>query len=103
MLGFSIQKLLFTVAVVVAVWYGFKWVGRMKQIRDKEAKDRLRRDAQGGNKGGNGGGPSGGPSVDSPSDAHGDAEEMVECAVCGAFVAVRGAKSCGRDDCPYQG
>ncbi len=96
MLGFSIQKLLFTVAVVVAVWYGFKWVGRMKQIRDKEAKDRLRRDAVGGN---GGGGASGG----APGEPHADAEEMVECAVCGAFVAVRGAKSCGRDDCPYPG
>ncbi len=100
MLGFSIQKLLFTVAVVVAVWYGFKWVGRMKQIRDKEAKDRLRRDAQSGNKGGNGGG---GASGGAPGEPHADAEEMVECAVCGAFVAVRGAKSCGLDDCPYPG
>ncbi len=96
MLGFSIQKLLFTVAVVVAIWYGFKWVGRMKEIRDKEAKDRLRRDAGGGN---GSGGASGGAPVDAPVDA----EEMIECAVCGAFVAVRGAKSCGRDDCPYQG
>ncbi len=96
MLGFSIQKLLFTVAVVVAVWYGFKWVGRKKQIRDKEAKDRLRRDAVGGN---GGGGPSGG----TPGGAPVDAEEMVECAVCGAFVAVREAKACGRDDCPYPG
>ncbi len=99
MLGFSIQKLLFTVAVVVAVWYGFKWIGRVKEIRDKEAKDRLRRDAQSGNKGGNGGGASGGASGGEQSDA----EEMVECAVCGVFVAVRGAKSCGRDGCPYQG
>ncbi len=94
MLGFSIQKLLFTVAVVVAVWYGFKWVGRMKEIRDKKAKDRLRRDAQSGNKGGSGGGGASG-------GEQSDAEEMVECAVCGAFVAVRGTKSCGRDDCPY--
>ena len=100
MLGFSIQKLLFTVAVVVAVWYGFKWVGRMKRIRDKEAKDRLRRDAGGGN---GGGGVSGGAPIDSPSDVHGGAEEMVECTVCRAFVAVQGAKSCGREDCPYSG
>jgi uncharacterized protein len=93
MLGFSIQKLLFTVAVVVAVWYGFKWVGRMKVIREKEAKDKLRRGA-----GGSGGGAG---SADS-SSATGDAEEMVECAVCGAFVAVQGAKDCGKDNCPYQ-
>ena len=94
MLGFSIQKLLFTVAVVVAVWYGFKWVGRMKVIREKEAKDKLRRGA-----GGSGGGAG---SADS-SSATGDAEEMVECAVCGAFVALQGAKDCGKDNCPYQG
>ena len=94
MLGFSIQKLLFTVAVVVAVWYGFKWVGRMKVIREKEAKDKLRRGA-----GGSGGGAG---SADS-SSATGDAEEMVECAVCGAFVAVQGAKDCGKDNCSYQG
>ena len=24
-------------------------------------------------------------------------------AICGAFVAARGAKSCGREDCPYPG
>ncbi len=99
MLGFSIQKLLFTVAVVIAVWYGFKWVGRMKEIREKEAKDRLRRDGAGGT----GGGASRGAPGAAPSDVHGDAEEMVECAVCGAFVAVRGAKSCGEDTCPYPG
>ncbi len=96
MLGFSIQKLLFTVAVVVAVWYGFKWVGRMKQIREKEARDRLRRDA--GETSG-GGSASGGASNSSAADA----EEMVECTVCGAFVAVRGAKACGQDNCPYPG
>ncbi len=90
MFGFSIQKLLFTVAVVLAVWYGFKWVGRMKVIREKEAKERLRRDS-----GGFGGGGA--------SSVSGDAEDMVECALCGAFVPIQGAKDCGRGDCPYGG
>ena len=45
MLGFSIQKLLFTVAVCIAVWYGFKWVGRMQVKRDADAKAKLRRQA----------------------------------------------------------
>ncbi len=93
MLGFSIQKLLFTVAVVIAVWYGFKWVGRMQVKRDADAKAKLRRQASGGASGGSGG----------ASGAADDAEDMVECPDCGAFVAVRGAKSCGRDDCPYPG
>ncbi len=93
MLGFSIQKLLFTAAVIVAVWYGFKWVGRMKVKRDAEAKAKLRRQASGDASGGSGG----------ASGATVDAEEMVECAACGAFVAARGATSCGREDCPYPG
>ncbi|MBT3305808.1 MAG: hypothetical protein HN377_04925, partial [Alphaproteobacteria bacterium] len=42
------------------------------------------------------------PYGDSEGDADG-AEEMRECDTCGAFVATRGARSCGRDDCPYPG
>jgi uncharacterized protein len=97
MFGFSIQKLLFTVAIVMAVWYGFKWLGRMKIVREKE-RARLRREGRNNatarsrtsSDGGSGGDPDG-------------AEEMAECDACGAFVAVRGSRSCGRDDCPYPG
>jgi hypothetical protein len=38
MLGFSIQKLLVLAAVIGAVWYAFKFVGRLQQARDAEAK-----------------------------------------------------------------
>jgi hypothetical protein len=65
----------------------------MKVIREKEAKERLRR----------GTGDSGGGGSADASSASGDAEEMVECAVCGAFVAAQGSKDCGKDNCPYQG
>jgi len=91
MFGFSIQKLLFTVAVVMAVWYGFKWLGQMKIKREKD-RARVRRGAK-----------TGGAArmrADSDDDAD-DAEEMRECDACGSFVATRGARSCGRDDCPY--
>jgi hypothetical protein len=99
MFGFSIQKLLVLAAVIGAVWYGFKFVGRLQQARDSEAKagggakrgnlgDQLR-DWVGGRKGG---GESGGG---------GESEDMVECPKCGAYVAARGASSCGRADCPY--
>ena len=93
MLGFSIQKLLFTIAVVVAVWYGFKWVSRMQVKRDAQAKAKLRRQASGDTSG----------NLGAASGTTDDVEEMVECAPCGAFVAARGAKSCGREDCPYFG
>ena len=99
MLGFSIQKLLFTVAAIFAVWYGFKWVGRMKKVREREARERLRRQA--GNGGGVGTSESGefGAGV-GVSEA---AEEMVECPTCSAFIAITGAKSCGKAGCPYPG
>jgi uncharacterized protein len=93
MFGFSIQKLLFTVVVVMAVWYGFKWLGQMKIKRDRE-RARLRRGAKGGG------------AARTTKESEGDpdgAEDMVECSACGAFVAVRGARSCGRDECPYPG
>ena len=96
MLGFSIQKLLFTVAAIFAVWYGFKWVGRMKKVREREARERLRR--QVGN-----GGEAGTSEFGAGVSVSGAAEEMVECPTCGAFVAITGAKSCGKADCPYPG
>ena len=97
MLGFSIQKLLVLAAVIGAVWYGFKFVGRLQQARDAEAK------AGGGAKRGNLGdqlrdwvaGRKGG------ADAGGEAEDLVQCPKCGAYLAARGATSCGRSDCPY--
>jgi hypothetical protein len=96
MLGFSIQKLLVLAAIIAAVWYGFKFLGRMQQVRDAEAKaaggvkratfgDQMR-DWVSGRKGG--------------SDI-GEAEDLVPCPKCGAYVAARGATSCGRSDCPY--
>jgi len=99
MLGFSIQNLLFTVAAIFAVWYGFKWVGRMKKVREREAKERLRRQAV------NGGGAGTGESGESGAgeSVSGAAEEMVECPTCGAFVAATAAKSCGKAECPYPG
>ncbi len=101
MLGFSIQKLLVLAAVIGAVWYGFKFVGRLQQARDAEAKaggvrgggaksgnlgDQLR-NWVGGRKGG--------------AKAGGETEDLIECPKCGAYVAARGATSCGRSDCPY--
>ncbi len=78
MFGFSLTKLLFTVAVVVFIWYGFKWVGRLKARRDAGASRRVR-------------------------DEGGGAEDMVECAACGDYVSARAAIHCGRPECPYPG
>ncbi len=82
MFGFGITKLLVLAAIIGAVWYGFKWMGRVEKVRRRKVK----RDSGGGN------GRSEG--VEGP-------EEMIACGVCGVYVAAQGAQSCGRGDCPY--
>ena len=32
-----------------------------------------------------------------------EAEDMVACKICGTYVAAKGARSCGRADCPWRG
>jgi uncharacterized protein len=83
MFGFSLQKLLVLAVIIAAIWYGFKWVGRL----DKNRKDRLRED-----KGGAGGASDG--------DTGGD-QDLTECALCGTYVAARVTRCPeGRADCP---
>ena len=105
MLGFSIQKLLVLAAVIAAVWFAFKFVGRLQQARDAEAKGRIKPgDGTKRGKSGNLGdqlrdwvGRKGGDDAGSA----GATEDLVPCPKCGAYVAARGATSCGRSDCPY--
>ena len=91
MFGFSFTKLLVLVAVLAAVWYGFRLVGRL----DKQRKEggRLQRTAQ----------PpkSAGAAAREPAKAEANSEDMEPCRVCSAYVAGHGAASCGRADCPY--
>ena len=81
MLGFGFSKLLVLAAIVLAVWYGFKFVGRLDKRRKEEAAEARRMAASGA----------------SPKEAG----DMVKCRVCGAYVLARGAMDCGRPDCPY--
>ena len=82
MFGFSLTKLLVLAAIVSAIWYGFKLIGRLDQRRKHEIK--ARRDNPGG-----------------AANVPGKPEEMVQCPVCESFVAAQGVGPCGRDDCPY--
>lgn len=96
MFGFSLPKILFTVVVIMAVWYGFKWVSRLQNQREDEARDRLRRRGTAR--------PSAASRRDpGPADPGPVTQELVACAVCGDFVPEQGARSCGRKDCPYPG
>ncbi len=82
MFGISLQKLLVLAAIVTAVWYAFKFIGRLDQRRKREIK--ARRDTPGG-----------------VADVPGKPEDMVQCPVCESYVTAQGVGPCGRDDCPY--
>ena len=90
MFGFSLQKLLVLAAIIAAVWYGFKFVGRLQDQRQADAKLRAR---------GAGRPRAGGRGADAAEPP--EVEEMVECPVCQAYVQARGTSRCERADCPY--
>ena len=96
MFGFSLSKLLVLAAVILAVWYGFKLVGRLDAARKTEAK--LRRQAESERKMPQSGGAD--RSSSSTSDAS-KAEEMVQCPACQTYVAAGSVRNCGRADCPH--
>ncbi|MGH6932047.1 MAG: hypothetical protein ACREEE_06380 [Dongiaceae bacterium] len=73
------QKLALLIMIVVALWYGFKFIGQLERQRRELA--RRAKDA----------GRTSGAAV----------EDTVKCPVCGTYVARAGAGSCGRADCPY--
>lgn len=83
MLGLSISKVLFTAVVVAAVVFGWKWMNRV-QLRQKEASRRVHEEA-----------PRPRPTI--------EAVDMTQCPACGDYVPAKGAKRCGRSDCPYPG
>ncbi len=91
MFGFpSLQKLLVLAAVVAAVWYGFKWLSRLKEVRDaQDGRPPKKRRWPGAAR----------RAAKEPPQS--EAEDMTECPVCGTYVSARGASNCGRADCPY--
>ena len=92
MFGFSLQKIIVLVAIIAAVWYGFKFLSRLDASRKADAKVRH-------TKGKSGGKSKGGRRAATP--ATDDVEDMVQCRSCGAYVAAGTRCTCGRDDCPY--
>ncbi len=75
---FSLSKLLVLIALVVAVWYGFRWAEQVRETRRR----RVTRD-----------GPTAPPAM---------AEDLVKCPVCGAYVAPRSVLPCAFVECPQR-
>lgn len=84
----SLQKLLVLAAVIALVWYGFKFVGRLQDQRRAEGGLRGRAPRRSKRR------AAAEPRVQ-------DAEDMVVCPVCQAYVQARGPTRCDRSDCPY--
>jgi len=96
MFGFSLTKLIFTVAIVYVVWKAFSHFTRMQDQRENKPRVKPRDNPGARPRAANPQEPQPGPS------GPGAVEDMVECRVCGAYVA-QGAQSCGKDNCPYTG
>jgi hypothetical protein len=78
----SIGKVVVLIAIVLAVWYGFKFIGQL----DRQRKELARRQ--------NGG------AKPSRSGRASEAEEMVRCRTCGTYIPASGGASCGKVGCP---
>jgi hypothetical protein len=82
MFGFSMPKFLLFALVIAIVWFGFRYVSRVDAIRRQLREEMKRRQR-----------PQGPVRI--------EAEDLVKCAQCGAYVAARSGASCGRTDCPW--
>jgi uncharacterized protein len=86
MFGLGFSKLALLVVIILVVWYGFKYIGRVEEVRQtlrraRDAADRAQARSHGA--------------------ARIHAEDLVQCRVCDAYVAAKGATKCGRSDCPW--
>lgn len=76
MFGFGFGKLLVLAIIVAAVWYGYKFIGRLdKQRKEKVAKDKKKTTESVG--------------------------KMEKCPVCDTYLVAAQAENCGRPGCPY--
>jgi ribosomal protein L32 len=85
MAEFSLGKLLVLVAIILIVWYGFKYAARVEALRNALREEKARRQASG---------------TQRRTRA---VEDLVKCPKCGAFVAAHGASNCGKPGCPWEG
>lgn len=95
---FSMSKIIVFIIVCVALWLAFRFVGTMARKQKMEERmarptlrERLRRSA----------GRAGSMRAREAAREPVAEVDMVPCRVCKDYVAAAGARSCGRQDCPY--
>jgi hypothetical protein len=77
MFGVGFQKILILIAVVTAVWYGFRFIGQLAAERRRLQREAERR-----------------------SPARRTVHDMVKCRLCGDYVPASGVASCANAHCP---
>ena len=80
MFGFSIMKVIFTIAVGVVVWQGFKWLKRREAVLEARAKEALSRES---------------------TSTSAGVEELAPCPDCGAYIAKGPDHRCTQLSCPF--
>jgi hypothetical protein len=102
----SLSKLILLVLVVLAVWFGWRWISRVEQV-GRERLQRRQADPPP-TKGDGGTDRADKPTAPGNASAWGrgrppsrPAEDMEKCLECGVYVAPTSATSCGRPGCPY--
>lgn len=76
-------KFLLTVAVVALIWFGFKYLQRVAELRDRSARR-----------------PLDGPPKFEPVDDGESVQDLIKCPRCNTWRSSK-LKSCGRPECPY--
>lgn len=89
MLGFSFSKILFTILMIMAVWWVYKQINR---IGDDSGKPKARVK------------PGRGQARDAEPQEAQTVEDLTACPACGAYAAAGSNPGCGRPakDCPMQ-
>jgi uncharacterized protein len=93
MFGLSLTKILLTIFVIVAVWYVYKVYQRKKKLSEEGVATPFARLFRGESL----------KARSASAAAAKEAEDMVACPTCGAYVSPRSAVSCGKANCPYPG
>lgn len=76
MFGFGFGKILILLLIIAAVWYGYKFVGRLEQNK----KRRL---------------------AEQKGQASDSSDTMEKCRVCDTYVLSDATENCGKPGCPY--
>ena len=84
MFGLSLGKLILLALIIAIIWYGYRYMQRIEAVRRVLREELQRRQ-----------------SAARPSQPV-EAEDLVKCATCSAYVPSRHPTACGRPDCPWR-